>query len=75
MWKEPDGAHAEEVDEVAEVGEEVVIAALVVCVVPYGHEVDELCGVPVVKILWVSSNQVSADEDVQDSTDERDLFA
>ena len=75
MREEPDGAHAEEVDEVAEIGEEVVVAAPVVGVVPDWHEVEQLCCIPVVEILGVSSNQVAADEDVQDTTDEGDFLA
>ena len=39
MGKEPDGEDHEEVDEVAEVGEEVVVAGVVVFVPAYRHEI------------------------------------
>lgn len=37
--EEPDGQDHEQVDKVAQVGQEVVVANLVVCVPPNGHEI------------------------------------
>lgn len=75
LWEEPDRTHTEEVDEVAKIGEKVVVSALVVGVESNRHEIEELCCVPVMKILGVSSNQVSANEDVQNTTDKGDFLA
>ena len=70
----PDSQHAHEVDKVAKIGQEVMVSALLVGVVSNRHEVQELYGVPDVKILGISSDQVATDEDVQDTAYEGCLF-
>src|SRR6478735_1452375 len=39
------------------------------------HEIQELYGVPQMKVLWVCANEVSADEDVHNTKDKGHLFS
>ena len=64
FWEYPDRQHAESVDKVTEICEEVVVAPFLVCVCPDGHKVEELCRVPIMEPLRVSTDQIAADEDV-----------
>src|SRR5450432_1399617 len=52
----PDGEEAEYVDEVAEVGKEVVVAFAVVGVPSDGHKVAELCREPEVEAIGVGAD-------------------
>ena len=70
LWKSPDGKHEEEIDEVAEVSKEIVIALLVVGEEPDGHEICELYGEPVVEASRPGTDEVAADEDVEDGGNE-----
>lgn len=73
--EEPDRAHAQKIDEVTEVGKEVMVASFVVCVVSNRHEIEQLEGVPPVKELWITANQVSTDQDVENSAYEGELLS
>ena len=75
LGEEPDSAHAQEVDEITEISQEVMITPFLVCIPSNGHEVKELHGVPDMEILRISSDQVSTDEHIQDSTNEGYLFS
>lgn len=70
VWEEPDGAHAQEVDKVAEISQEIMVSSLAVGVIADRHEVEELQRVPPMKILRIATDQVSTDQNVQNSTDE-----
>ena len=72
--EEPHGQEHEEVDEVTQVGKEVVVANLVILVVAHRHEVDQLNRVPDVKVLGVCTDKVTRDEDVEDAGDEGELL-
>lgn len=74
LWKHPDGQHAEEVDEVAQVRQEVVVPAPVVRVEADWHEVGQLGPVPQVEQLGIPSDYVATDEHVQHPADERHLL-
>lgn len=52
-----------------------MISSFVVGVVSDWHEVEELCRVPVVKELWVATDEVSADQDIENSADECDFLS
>ncbi len=52
-----------------------MVTSLVVCVEPYRHEVTELHGEPHIEVLGVRSDQVATNEDVENSSNERDLFS
>src|SRR6266487_1967574 len=60
--EEPDCAHTQEVDKVAEICQEVVVASSVVGIVSNGHEVENLSRVPDVEIFRISSDQISTNE-------------
>ena len=66
----PNGKQAERIDEIAEVGEEIVIALAMVGVESDRHEIYQLGSEPIVEILWDSTYQVSTDEDVEDGGNE-----
>ena len=55
----------EEVDEVAEVGEKVVVSSFLVFDQPYRHEKKELYCEPVIEVLWDSTDQVPRNEHIQ----------
>lgn len=38
-------------------------------------EIEKLGGIPIMKVLWRCSDQVSADEDVEDASDEGSLLS
>jgi hypothetical protein len=69
LREEPDGAHTEKVDEVTEVSQKVMISAPVIGVESNRHKVDELRRIPEMEVLGIPSNQIAADEDVQNTTD------
>ena len=73
--RDPDGQQEQEIDKVAEVGQEIMVAALLICIIPDWHEIGKLDGKPQIEKIRMGSNQVSADEDVQHSGDERYLFS
>lgn len=75
LRSDPYGKEHEEIDEVAEVGKEVMVAPFVVSIVSKRHEIAELRREPVEEPIRTGSNQISADEDVQDPRDERHLLA
>lgn len=52
-----------------------MVASLLVCVIPYWHEIAELCGEPVVEHLWVSTDKISTYEYIQDSGYEGELLS
>lgn len=67
--EEPDAEDEEEVDKIAEIGEKVMVANLVILVPANGHEVGELQGVPVVEIGGIGADEVAGQENVQDAGD------
>lgn len=74
LREDPDTEDHEDVDKVAQVSEEVVVAFLVVGDEADGHEVEQLARVPVGEEVWVQSDQVARDKDVHDSSDEGRLL-
>lgn len=66
--EQPDGAHAEDIDYIAKVGQEKVKATFVERVVPNREEVEKLPSIPIMEILRVPSNNISTDKDVEDPT-------
>ena len=74
IGKAPYRQDREEVDEVAKVGEEVVISSFLVFDQPYRHEKQELYREPIVEVLWDSTDQISRDEDVQHCRNECHLL-
>ena len=75
VGEDPDGCHVEEVDKVAQIGQEVVVTFGVVGEITNGHEVEQLGTEPQVEVLWAGPHQIPADEDVEHTGDERDLLA
>jgi hypothetical protein len=72
--KYPDAQHGEEIDEVTQVGQEVVVATLVIRVISYRHEIEQLRGIPNVEPFWISSDNVATEEDIQNSSNEGELL-
>lgn len=70
----PDRKKHEQIDEIAQVGQKVVVAFLVVGDVTDGHEVCELNRKPVVEVFRSRADQVAGDEDVEYCRDEGDFF-
>ena len=71
----PNSEQPEQVDKVAEISEEVVVAAFMVGVISYGHEVAELSREPHVKVFGMCSDEISGNEDVEHAGDEGKLFS
>lgn len=76
VWEDPDREQEEDIDKVAEIGEEVVVATLVVGVVADWHEVEQLERVPNVDPFSalqyrVSSAMVALCTDMEKLTDIR----
>lgn len=63
----PDAEHTEEVDEVTEIREEIVQAAALVGEEADRHEVEELERVPDMEPLGAPTDEVAADEDIEDA--------
>lgn len=74
LRKHPNAEQEQKVDEVAKVGQEVVISSLVIRVVPDREKIAKLRRIPDVKPFWKASDKISTDEDVEYTRDERDLF-
>ena len=74
LWCYPYCEQQQEIDKIAHVGEEVVVASLMVCVISYGHEIAELRCEPVVEVFRMCSYQVAANEHIQHSGDKRKLL-
>lgn len=72
--EDPNTQHAEQIDKVAEIGQEVVVAFSMVCKVADGHEKSQLAAKPVVKVLRASTDQVAADEDIEHTSNKRHLL-
>lgn len=70
----PDGEHAEQVDKVAQIGQEVVVSLGVVGIPADGHEIRQLCSKPVVEVLWAGTDEITTDKDVEHTRDEGRLF-
>ena len=70
MWECPNAEDSEEVDEVAEVEKEVVVAFAVVGEVPNWHEIGYLGCEPIIEASWPCTEEIAADEYVQDGRDE-----
>ena len=51
-----------------------MVAFPVVCDIPDRHIVGNLGCEPVVEHLWVGPDQIAADKNVEDTSNERDLF-
>jgi hypothetical protein len=64
LWKEPDCAHAQEVDEITQICKEVMVPSPIVRIVSNRHEVEELQRVPVVEVLRVATDQISTDQNI-----------
>lgn len=64
VGEEPNGKNKEQIDEIAEIGQEVVIADLVIFVPSDGHEVGELGRVPIVEVLGPCADEVARKKDV-----------
>ena len=75
VGKDVDGHDHKDVDKVAQIGQEVVVALLVVGDEADGHKVEQLGSIPVGEPVWMAADQVTRDEDVHDSCDEGGLFA
>lgn len=71
----PHGKHTEKVNEIAQISQEIVVSAFVIGVVSDGHEIEQLDRVPYVEVIRISTNQVSTNEDIQDSCDEGELLS
>lgn len=52
-----------------------MIPSFVVGVVSDRHEIEKLCGVPVMEELRISSDEISTDEDVENTANECNLLA
>lgn len=72
--EDPDGEKCEHIDEVAEICQEVVVAAPLVRIEADRHEINELGRVPVVEPLWMAANEVAGDEDVENTCNEGRLL-
>lgn len=65
--EDPYTEHAEKVDEVAEIREEIVQAAALVREEADRHEVEELESVPDMEPLRAPTDEVAADKDIEDA--------
>lgn len=74
LGKDPDTEEHHEVDKVAKVGQEVVVPYFAIREIPNGHEIEELKCVPDVEVFTISAYQISTNQDIQNTTYERDLF-
>ena len=52
-----------------------MVSSFVIRVVSYGHEVGQLSSKPIIEVLRVGSDQVSADENVEYASDERNFLS
>jgi hypothetical protein len=68
--EQPDSTHTEDIDNVTKICQEKVESALVVCIIPNRQKVKELRRVPIMEILRVPSNDISTEEDIENTTDE-----
>lgn len=65
--EDPDAEQQEEVDEVAEIREEIVQAAALVREEADRHEVEKLERIPDMEQLWAPTDEVAADKDIEDT--------
>lgn len=75
VGEDPDTQHAEQIDKVAEIGQEVVVALRMVREVADGHEICQLGAKPYIKVLRASTDQVAADEDIEHTSNKRHLLS
>ena|SRR5450756_1490693 len=68
--EQPDRTHTKYIHNVAKIGQEEVEFALVESIVANRQKVEELPGVPIMEILRPSANDISAEEYVEDTTNE-----
>lgn len=71
----PDRKHAEQVDKIAQIGQEIVVSLGMIGIVADGHEVGQLRGEPVVEELGAGTDEITTDEDVEHTSNEGDLLA
>ena len=74
VGEDPNTQHAEQIDKVAEISQEVVVALSMVREVADGHEICQLGAKPYIKVLWASTDQVAADEDIEHTSNKRHLL-
>lgn len=74
-WESPNAQREQKIDKVAEVGQEIMVADLTVCKEADRHKVQQLCCVPVVKILRCSPDEVARYQNVEDAANEAELLA
>lgn len=75
LRKDPETQHQQHIDEVAEIGQEVVISTSMVCEDTNGHEVDELGRIPDVKPLRIATHQIPTRKDVHNAADKGYLLS